>query len=127
MPPLSCTPFLPDAEQNEAPVSYHIHDRRKHRRFNVERPGKVLRRSTQKYVAARSADLSFTGARLEVDSERPFEVGEIVDIGLALTRKAVMPTTDLIRGIVVRTSAIDGQRQSVAIRYLHREAVAKAA
>jgi hypothetical protein len=38
-----------------------------------------------------------------------------------------MPSTDLIRGIVVRTNALDDRRQSVAIRYLHREAVAKAA
>lgn len=123
----TATPFLPDAEQNEPPASYHIHDRRRHRRFKVERPGKVFRRSTQKYVSARSADLSFTGALLEVESERAFQIGEIIDIGLALTNKAVMPATDLIRGIVVRTTQLDAHRQSVAIRYLHREAVAKAA
>ena len=52
-------------------------DKRAHKRFAVERPGKVFRRSTYQYLAARSRDLSLGGALLEVESDRPITAGEI--------------------------------------------------
>ena len=104
-----------------------INDRRSHRRFDVQRPGKVFRRANQQYVPVCSRDLSFGGALLEVESERGFNVGEVLDVGIALTQQAVVPSAALIRGIVVRSFAVGEHRQLVAVRYLHRESMAAAA
>ncbi len=104
-----------------------LNDRRSHRRFDVQRPGKVFRRAAQQYVPASSRDLSFCGALLEIESERAFNVGEVIDVGIALTQKAVVPSAALVRGTVVRSHAIGEHRQLVAVRYLHRESIAAAA
>ena len=110
-----------------APGHSELNDRRSHRRFDVQRPGKVFRRSNQQYVPASSRDLSFGGALLEVESERGFNVGEVLDVGIALTQKAVVPSAALLRGVVVRSHAVGEHRQLVAVRYLHREPVSAAA
>ena len=111
----------------DAPSHSELNDRRTHRRFDVQRPGKVFRRSNQQYVPANSRDLSFGGALLEVESERGFNVGEVLDVGIALTQKAVVPSAALLRGVVVRSHAVGEHRQLVAIRYLHREPISAAA
>ena len=110
-----------------APGHSELNDRRSHRRFDVQRPGKVFRRSNQQYVPASSRDLSFGGALLEVESERGFNVGEVLDVGIALTQKAVVPSAALLRAVVVRSHAVGEHRQLVAVRYLHREPVSAAA
>lgn len=115
----------PDHEMVSGPIP--IGDRRRHKRFNVQRAGKVFRRSTQQYVPAGCKDLSFGGALLEIESERSIGIGEIVDVGLAMSNKAVVPSASLLRGIVVRSEALGEQRQLVAVRYLHREGLAEAA
>lgn len=115
----------PDHEMVSGPIP--IGDRRRHKRFSVQRAGKVFRRSTQQYVPAGCKDLSFGGALLEIESERSIGIGEIVDVGLAMSNKAVVPSASLLRGIVVRSEALGEQRQLVAVRYLHREGLAEAA
>jgi hypothetical protein len=98
-------------------------DRRAHKRFSIVRPGKIFRRSTQSFCAAVSEDLSFAGARLHVRSSRPLHIGEVLEVGIALTSSAVVPESSMLRAIVVRSSPTpDGLSQSVAVRYLHREA-----
>ena len=102
-------------------------DRRKHRRFNVARPGKVFRRATQQFAAAQSRDLSFGGALLEVESPRLFNVGEIVELGLTLRGSAVVDSKSLVQGIVVRVRQVDPLRQSIAVRYINPGALKRAA
>ncbi len=114
-----------DHETPSEPIP--IGDRRRHKRFRVQRAGKVFRRSTQQYLPAGSRDLSFGGALLEIESERGVGIGEIIDVGLAMSSKAVVPSASLLRGIVVRAEAIGEHRQLVAVRYLHREGLAEAA
>ena len=102
-------------------------DRRKHRRFNVARPGKVFRRATQQFMAAQSCDLSFGGALLEVEGPRLFNVGEIVELGLTLRGSAVVDSKSLVQGIVVRVRQVDPLRQSIAVRYINPGALKRAA
>src|SRR3954468_3550986 len=96
-------PATADCEVAEKQAAGANSDRRSHRRFGVQRPGKIFRRSAQQYAPATSRDLSFGGALLEVESERSFTVGEVLDVGIALTPKAVVPSAALVRGIVVRS------------------------
>jgi len=116
-----------ERELHATPVYSDINDRRSHRRFTVSRPGKVFRRTSQQYVPVSSRDLSFGGALLEIESDRGFGVGEILDIGLSLKNTAVVASASLIPGMVVRSFAVGEHRQLIAVRYLQREAIAKAA
>ena len=104
-----------------------LNDRRSHKRFNVDRPGKIFRAANRQFVPACSRDLSYGGALLEVETERTFNEGEVLEVGLALNSRAVVPSSGLIRGIVVRSHALGEQRQLVAVRYLHREGLQAAA
>ncbi len=116
-----------DAERTETRPHDDVKDRRTCKRFSVQRPGKVFRRAAQQYAPVTSRDLSFGGALLEVESERGFNVGEVLDVGIALTQQAIVPSAALVSGIVVRSHAIGEHRQLVAVRYLHRESMSVAA
>lgn len=116
-----------DAERTETCPHDDVKDRRTCKRFSVQRPGKVFRRAAQQYAPVTSRDLSFGGALLEVESERGFNVGEVLDVGIALTQQAIVPSAALVSGIVVRSHAIGEHRQLVAVRYLHRESMSVAA
>lgn len=121
----------PDHEQSSGTYVFpvDVDDRRRHRRFRVARAGKMLRRSTQQYYRAVSVDVSFSGAMVEVETpgtgegggaaDRALVVGELVDIGLAHGRSAVVPSASLLQGMVVRVEPLGEGRQRVAVRYLH--------
>lgn len=117
----------PDSEIGVYQFKPTLDDRRKHRRFKVARPGKVFRRSTQQYQSLESEDLSYSGALLSVVTSTPYSVGEIVEIGVAMTKSAVVPTKALLQGVVVRAGAIEHGRQRVAVRYIPGTALQKAA
>ncbi len=104
-----------------------VNDRRSHRRFSVERPGKLFHPASRQFVPATSRDLSFAGALLEVETERPFEAGEPIEVGLSLNNRAVVASSAMLHGIVVRSEALGEHRQLVAVRYTHRDAVRTAA
>lgn len=117
----------PDSEQGPYVFPVDTADRRKHRRFRVSRPGKVFRRATQQFQSVESRDLSFSGALLSIVTLTPYKEGEIVDVGIAMTKSSVMPQKSLVQGVVVRASDIDHGRQEVAIRYIQPSALQKAA
>jgi hypothetical protein len=125
---LRLTPADPnDPEQDPTPNHSDLNDRRIYRRFGLQRPGKVHRRSSQQFFQVHSRDLSFGGALMEVESDRPFQVGEVLDVGISFANKAVIPAATMVGGVVVRCSALDERRQLVAVRYLHREPMQAAA
>lgn len=110
-----------------ATLSMSHTDRRGNKRFAVERPGKVFRRSTQRYALALTRNLSRGGALIETDAERPFACGELVDLAVAFGDGSVLPSSTLVRAIVVRVEpGVDG-RQNVALRYIAPSASAAAA
>lgn len=128
-------PLKPESESPTELFVFPVdeHDRRAHRRFAVARAGKVFRRSTQQFISASSVDVSYSGALVEISqSEQPghargMSVGELVDVGLAVGKRAVMPSASLLQGMVVRVDPGAEGRQRVAIRYLHAGPAAKAA
>jgi hypothetical protein len=120
-------PARPDSERDPYIFPVDNADRRKHRRFRVARPGKVFRRATQQYQSVESRDLSFSGALLSIVTLTPYREGEIVDVGIALTKNSVMPSKSLVQGVVVRASEIDHGRQEVAIRYIQPSTLQQAA
>lgn len=112
-------------EGDTNPLAYL--DRRRHHRFETTREGKVFRRATQRFEPARTRDLSAGGAMLEVECERPFAVGEIIDLGIAPPQRTIMREDSLLHGIVMRTRTLGPSRQSVAVRYLGAAVLSRAA
>lgn len=102
-------------------------DRRTHKRFVVGRPGKLFRRATQQFAPATTRNLSRSGALLAVTADRPFVVGEIVDLGINFRNSDLVPSESLIRGVVTRVEQADAGRQNVAVRYIQPESLAAAA
>lgn len=104
-----------------------IKERRLSARQSVERPCKVFRRGTQKYVSAITQDVSATGALLEIRSLRPVVAGEKIDVGVAWSHSPILLEDALMEARVVRVVALAGDRQSVAVQFENASEVALAA
>lgn len=108
-------------------------NRRQHHRFNVDRAGKIFRRTTQSYVPARTRNLSIGGALVELEAPRSFQVGEVVDLGVAYRHDAVVREHAMLQAIVMRVEqpvAGDSRRagkQLVALRYINPHHASQAA
>ena len=119
--------FTPTTPTPAPTLSLSTSDRRRHKRFPVARPGKLFRRSTQQYAPVRTLNLSFSGALLEIQSERPIVVGELIDLGVAFRDRTVVESKSLVQGIVARVETLAADRQRVAVRYIQPSALLAAA
>jgi hypothetical protein len=122
------------ATNHSSDMTFRGMNRRQHHRFAVERPSKVFRRASNTFVPARTVNLSVGGALVEAAAARPFEVGEIVDIGVAYRTKqgAVVRENAMLQAVVVRVAPASDEpanpRQQVALRYVNpRHTTARAA
>lgn len=98
-----------------------IFERRAFPRFQVTRPCKVFHRNSQRYLAARTTDVSAYGALLRVDSPRLMQAGEELDVAVAWEDQTMLPRESLVRATVVRlgpSTIADADRcQTVAVRF----------
>ena len=92
-------------------------ERRLFPRETITRPCTLFRRRTQRFVAARTCDLSPGGALLEVESARPLVPGEKLDVGVAWTSSPVIPRDALVEAKIVRVTERGPNRQVVAVRF----------
>ncbi len=106
-------------EVGEDSAAFRGINRRKHHRFGLVRSSKVFRRASGSFVPARTVNLSVGGALIEAAAARPFEVGEIIDLGVAYRGAAAVAQDAMQQAIVVRVQALDEQRQTVAVRYVN--------
>ncbi len=130
----------------EAGGSVDIANRRRFRRFDVFRAGKLLRKSTGRFDAFKTCDVSLGGVLVEVRPTRPVAVGEEVSLGIAgepelSPHTSHIPRDDLppmdarshagvllrearmIRGVVVRSGEVDEHgAQRIAVRFAGRKA-----
>lgn len=102
-------------------------ERRLFARQSVERPCKVFRRGTQKYVPAVTLDVSAGGAMLEMRTVRPIKPGERIDVGVAWSRAPILLEDALMEARVVRVIQLAEDRQSVAVQFEHVEELAAVA
>lgn len=121
MPATEPPPLTPAA------LSLSNADRRRDKRFTIERPGKIFRRATQQYAPLTTRNLSIGGALLDVDAERPFASGELIELTVAFNDRALVPSSSLVRAIVTRVQPASRGRQTVAVRYIRPESPAAAA
>lgn len=106
-------------ENGDESAAFRGINRRKHHRFSLVRSSKVFRRASASFVPARTVNLSVGGALIEAAAARPFEVGEIIDLGVAYRGAAAVAQDAMQQAIVVRVQALDEQRQTVAVRYVN--------
>jgi hypothetical protein len=108
-----------EAMNDEESAAFRGINRRKHHRFALVRSSKVFRRASASFVPARTVNLSVGGALIEAAAARPFEVGEIIDLGVAYRGAAAVAQDAMQQAIVVRVQTLDEQRQTVAVRYVN--------
>jgi hypothetical protein len=102
-------------------------ERRQHARQVVSRPCTVFRRRTQRFVGARTVDISPGGALVEVTSPRPLVEGETIDVGVAWTSSPVISGQSLVEAKVVRIVEQRPGVQTVAVRFDHADVLAAVA
>lgn len=102
-------------------------ERRQHARQVVTRPCTLFRRRTQRFVAARTVDISHGGALVEVESPRPLVEGETIDVGVAWTSSPLITQDSLVEAKVVRVVEQRPGRQTVAVRFDHADVLAAVA
>jgi hypothetical protein len=77
-------------------------DRRRHERRAVDQPAKVFHRGSWRYIAARTRDLSDSGVLLELPSDRPVAVGDMIDVALGRSGVGVLRSDEFVWARVVR-------------------------
>lgn len=98
-----------------------IFERRAFPRHRITRPCKVFHPGTQRFLPARTSDVSAYGALLRIDSPRTLQAGEALDIAVAWDGEPLLPEGALMRATVVRlgpaTLADSNRTQTVAVRF----------
>lgn len=102
-------------------------ERRVAARQAVTRPCTLFRRRTQRFVGARTRDISAGGALIEVHSPRPLVEGETIDVGVAWTASPVLTGSSLIEAKIVRVTDEEPGRQLVAVQFERANALAAVA
>jgi hypothetical protein len=102
-------------------------ERRLHARQNVTRPCTLFRKRTQRFVAARTHDVSAGGALIEIETARPLVEGETLDVGIAWTPSPVLAESALVEAKIVRVLQRDATHQVVAVRFDRADVLAAVA
>ncbi|MDX2146499.1 MAG: PilZ domain-containing protein [Planctomycetota bacterium] len=101
-------------------------DRRRATRHKVDRPCKVFVPGAYRWYPGRTLDVSSGGALVVVQCARPFQIGEMVDVGIAFAGEPVVSDRATARGMVVRAVGTE-TLQSLAIQFAGEIAIAAAA
>ncbi len=99
-------------------------DRRLHARTPIDRPCKVYHRASRQYLPARTCDLSSGGALIRIDSARPINPGDELDVFIAWGKKPVVNSAELVPAKVVRVAASLERHQAVAVQFAGERKVA---
>ena len=99
----------------------NVFERRAFPRLRLARTCKVFHPGTQKFLPARTTDVSAYGALLRVDSPRPFQPGEDLEVAVAWDGEPLISGESLMRATIVRTGPgglADAERsQTVAVQF----------
>ncbi len=102
-------------------------ERRHSERVECKRPCKVLHPASMRYMAARTLDLSATGALLELSHHRPLNTGDRVDVLIDWDQRGVVARDTTVEATIVRLGTPEGLRQRVGVSFLTEQALPLAA
>lgn len=99
------------------PKAPRLSERRADLRQPVARPCKLFHGPSRRYAAAKTCNLSSTGALLEVDMARQLMPGEEVELVIAWRPVGVLDSGQMVRARVIRAATGDSGRQMVALEF----------
>jgi c-di-GMP-binding flagellar brake protein YcgR len=102
-------------------------DRRRDPRTPLTRPCKVRPLSSLRYNAGLTADVSASGALLELAGPRALREGDEVEVHVAWSEEAIASRAASTRARVRRVSPAGPGRQRVALEYVQTATAARAA
>ena len=87
-------------------------ERRRFRRTNVNRAGKGYIRQALRYLPVRALDVSLGGLLLEIKTDRPLHIGEVIDVIIGDRQSAIVADDDVVEARIahVRKGRDGGQR-----------------
>ncbi|MEM9166285.1 MAG: PilZ domain-containing protein [Planctomycetota bacterium] len=93
-------------------------ERRRHPRWPIARACKVLPAGTARYEPATTADVSAGGARLFIDTQRAFAVGDPVELAVAWDAQPTLRSGETVAARVVRVDMFDdAERYAIAVEF----------
>ncbi|MFI4915459.1 MAG: PilZ domain-containing protein [Phycisphaerales bacterium JB060] len=102
-------------------------DRRRFRRTTVNRAGKVFVRRALRYLPVRALDVSLGGLLLEVKSDRPLMVGEMLEVIIGDGSRAVVDAEDVVEAHIAHVAIAEDGTQRVGLAFAHEGAMAAVA
>lgn len=79
-------------------------EHRAHPRAALSRPAKVFHHNSARYFPAHTCNLSRGGTLLRLDSRRPFNPGDRIDILIAWSDRALLHHKDAIPATIARSA-----------------------
>jgi hypothetical protein len=92
-------------------------ERRHTPRLLMDRRAKVYCPLTRRFYAARTLDVSRTGAMISVTTPRTLRVGDEIEVAIAWNDRAVIPQSAMVKGIIMRVAARIGDHQALGIQF----------
>lgn len=92
-------------------------ERRETPRLVIDRPAKVYCPLTRRYHAARTLDVSRTGAMISITTPRTLRAGDELDLAIAWNDRAVIPQSSMVRVRITRIAACIGDHQAVGVQF----------
>ena len=102
------------------------HERRLHPRNAVTKPCKLRDPLRLSFATGVTHDVSAGGLRVEVSRNRPYAIGDRVDIAVQWSHGTVLTGSNMARGVVRRIDHADEGRQIIAIEVAPQAAAAAA-
>ncbi|MEQ8844311.1 MAG: PilZ domain-containing protein [Phycisphaerales bacterium] len=102
-------------------------DRRRFRRLPVDRVGKVFVRRALRYLPVRALDVSLGGLLLEVKTDRPLHVGEMIEVIIGDQQSAVVADDDVVEARIAHVRAGADGTQRVGLAFATEGAMAAVA
>jgi|GEM_PF-3155289 len=114
------------AQARERQMSQAV-ERRRHARQAVARPCKIRSRTSGRYLAGLTRDVSDGGVAIEIRFTRPLSVGDEIEVVIDWTGSAVLSSDALTRGRIVRADPTRDGLQRVAVELARAGALRKVA
>ncbi|MDX2132014.1 MAG: PilZ domain-containing protein [Planctomycetota bacterium] len=92
-------------------------ERRRSPRQALTRPCKVYHVGSARYMPGTTRDVASGGALLAIDSPRPIEVGDVIDVHIGWDDRTLLSSASKVPARVMRVLRTDSPRQFVGVAF----------
>lgn len=94
-----------------------VKERRRHQRYEVNRPCKLFHRATRRYLCAETVDVAAGGVLIRVEPTRPIVAGDDIALIVAWNDEVLLSADAQIPGKVLRVLSSENGMQVVACEF----------